>query len=68
MKTFLLKMGCLFLFGFIFYQAIQVEHEATNPPLLNQETSVEFIQSETATTTADLSLSLNHNSGLLTNR
>lgn len=68
MKTFLLKMGCLFLFGFIFYQSIHVEDEATNPPLLSQETSVEFIQSETAITTANLSLSLNHNSGLLTNR
>ena len=68
MKTFLLKIGCLFLFGFIFYQSIQTENEATNPPSLSQETSVEFIQSETATTTANLPLSLNHDSGLLTNR
>jgi len=68
MKTFLLKMGCLFLFSFIFYQSIHSENETTNPPLLNQENSVEFIQSETAITTSNLSLSLNDNSGLLTNR
>ncbi len=67
MKTFLLKMGCLFLFGFIFFQAIQTEKDTTNPPLLSQENAVEFIQSETAVSTTDLSLSLN-NSQLLTNR
>ena len=68
MKTFLLKMGCLFLFSFIFYQSIQSENEATNPPLLSQENAIELIQSETAVTTANLSLSFNNNSGLLTNR
>lgn len=67
MKTFLLKMGCIFLFGFIFYQATQTENEVINPPSLSQENHVEFIQSETAISTADLSLSLNQ-SGLLTNR
>ncbi len=67
MKTFLLKMGCLFLFGFIFYQAIQTENDTTNPPLLSQENSIEFIQSETAITTANLSLSINKDE-LLTNR
>ncbi len=68
MKTFLLKMGCLFLFGFIFYQSIHTENDTTSPPLLSQENSIEFIQSETATTTTNLSLSLNDNNGLLTNR
>lgn len=67
MKTFLLKMGCLFLFGFIFFQAIQTDNDNTNLPLLSQENSVEFIQSETAVSTTDLSLSLN-NGALLTNR
>jgi len=68
MKTFLLKIGCLFLFGFIIYQSIQSENETTTPPSLSQENTIGFIQSETATTTADLSLSLNDKSGLLTNR
>ena len=67
MKTFLLKMGCLFLFGFIFYQATHTENEVLNPPSLSQENTVEFIQSETAISATDLSLSLNQ-SGLLTNR
>jgi len=68
MKTFLLKMGCLFLFSFIFYQSLQTENDITNPPLLSQENAVELIQSETAITTNNLSLSLSDNSRLLTNR
>ena len=66
MKTFLLKMGCLFLFSFIFYQSIQTENDTTNPPLLGQEKSVNFIQSETAISVTDLSI--DDNNGLLTNR
>lgn len=66
MKTFLLKTGCLFLFSFIFYQSIHTENDTTNPPLLGQEKSVEFIQSETAVSITDLSI--DGNNGLLTNR
>ena len=66
MKTFLLKTGCLFLFSFIFYQSIHTENDIIHPPLLGQEKSVEFIQSETTNTITDLSI--NDHNELLTNR
>ena len=38
MKTFLLKLSCLFLFGFIFFQSFQTNNNVSNQLLSEVET------------------------------
>lgn len=44
MNTLLLKTGCLFLFGFIFFQSFQTE---TNYPILGQQEKIDSMEPKT---------------------
>lgn len=57
MNTFLLKMGCLFLFGFIFFQSFQTELTSENSPLLGQEEQLELIKHPTDVIAVDATYS-----------
>lgn len=57
MNTFLLKMGCLFLFGFIFFQSFQTELNADSSSLIGQQEQIEFIKQKTDVITVDATYS-----------
>ncbi len=57
MNTFLLKMGCFCLFGFIFFQSFQTEFNSNVSPLLGQQKQIELIEQKTAVIAVDANYS-----------
>lgn len=56
MNTFLLRMGCLFLFGFIFFQSFQTEL-TSDPSSLFGEQQIDLIDQQTDVIAVDAAYS-----------